>query len=768
MIKHKVKYRVVGADRSKRKYSINLDDGASFQLTRELLQGTPAQEGSKPLCSMTVQNGSLLVRAGADQDDIVFNSKPVRDAEVRPGDLVQVGEFSIEILECPHAVRSESNATQFLDVSEIFGTAAKASESAPSPASAPARSEHSLAGHSLPEDSSAEPSSTEQAAAVSHAARESSYHSDPLADPLADPSQMDSSHSAPAQSSNVPEESSSNAFSNTGDYPALNEIPASTSENTSMIPSQSAQDTQQQDRWSSSRAWEAQASTKQDMPSEDSNTRVISPTQSGMQSAAARSRAIQQEQSHPDTHDSHEGAPVRQRSRGASTHRDVERHATHRQAKRVESQHVKKRSTETSPTSFSESDFSHIAMSAGMAALGVAVSARVLLSGSSTPQGMTVACAALASVPVVLGASLGLARMNEYLGTEVHLRDYARFLGWALICTIPWAYTQGASFPIAIFTTLLTTVLISVAFVARFRPNMARFSAVGAGLSVAALAALITQHHYAGEKAGAQESLSAETPPSETTTAQNNGAAANAPAPGAPLAPAVPGAPAAPVAQVGSTTPASNANQPQGATSVAQQGAVSPNAPGNSVIPSAVNDTIPPIPTHADTSMGATARTPAAVDPSAKGIIDPLAHEEFFSAIKMGNLEVVKSLIDRKQVDPDFTLDKGSTPLIVASASGRIKVVDYLLRRRVNINAQDPHGTTALMWAVFKGHRDVAKFLISKGADTKVIRDDGDTAMDIARKWRQTEIVAILKNASNQDDGMTTRKSHTKVRKRRR
>jgi ankyrin repeat protein len=189
------------------------------------------------------------------------------------------------------------------------------------------------------------------------------------------------------------------------------------------------------------------------------------------------------------------------------------------------------------------------------------------------------------------------------------------------------------------------------------------------------------------------------------------------------------------------------------------------------VIPSAVNDTIPPIPSHADpsASAGSLGRVPAAVDPSAKGIIDPLAHEEFFSAIKMGNLEVVKSLIDRKQVDPDFTLDKGSTPLIAAAAAGRIKVVEYLLRRRVNINAQDPHGTTALMWAVFKGHRDVAKYLISKGADTKVIRDDGDTAMDIARKWRQNEIVAILKNAGNQEDGVTNKKSHTnKTRSKRR
>jgi hypothetical protein len=751
MIKHKVKYRVVGTDRSKRKYSINLDDGASFQLTRELLQGTPAQEGSKPLCSMTIQNGTLLVLAGTDQSDIVCNGKPVRESEVRPGDLVQVAEFSIEILECPHTVRSESNATQFLDVSEIFGTSAKTGEVVRTPASS--------------ESASNESAPAEPPAPVSHAARESSY-SQTSYNPQSPVTTESAPESFSSQMTDVPPAetpsplasdstvgSTGTVFSNANEFPAVTETP----ESTSTPPNESTQDTQNQDRWSS-RAWENQ---------EESHTRVVaSPSQTApAQPAAARVRSSFQEKTYEDsyTHELHETpeAPTRHRSR-TSAHRDIERHTTHRQTKRVDSQHVRKRSTENSPTSFSESDFSHIAMSAGMAALGVAVSARVLLSGSSTPQGMTVACAALASVPVVLGASLGLARMNEYLSAEAHLRDYARFLGWALICTIPWAYTQTASFPITIFTTLLTTVLMSVAFVARFRPNMARFSVVGGGLSAAALAALVAQHHYLAEKTVAQESLATETPPAETTTAQNSALTPAAPAPGASVAPA------APVAQVVATTTTPNTVQPQGTTTLAQQGTQAPNAVTNPVIPSAVNDTIPPIPTHADASAGASARAPAAVDPSAKGIIDPLAHEEFFSAIKMGNLEVVKSLIDRKQVDPDFTLDKGSTPLITAAASGRMKVVEYLLRRRVNINAQDPHGTTALMWAVFKGHRDVAKYLISKGADTKVIRDDGDTAMDIARKWRQTEIVALLKEASNQEDGVVTKKSRSKVRKRRR
>jgi hypothetical protein len=732
MIKHKVKYRVVGADRSKRKYSINLDDGASFQLTRELLQGIPAQEGSKPLCSMTVQDGGLIVRAGADQNDIVLNSKPVRESEVRPGDLVQVEEFSIEILECPHTVRNETNATQFLDVSEIFGSAAKAANQ-PAPVSTPAPA-----------------SSHSDIPSLSSPAASESIDSSSLQE--APPTTLEEAPAPSAAAFVNPNEFPS--LAETQDAPAVTEAPS-------------------QDKWSSQQAWENQ--------SNDSQTRVIStpvtshstaPTHTApAPAAAARTRT--------SSNVNREEAPsyestTRQQSRTSNVTRDTERHSSYRQSRKpVASQSKKRAQQENSPSSFTESDFSHIAMSAGMGALGVAVTTRVLLSGSTTPQGMTVACAALSSIPVLIGMSIGLSKLNEYMSTEAHLRDYSRFLGWTMLCMVPWAYTQGASFPIAIFTTLLTTVLISVAFVARFRPNMARFSAVGGGLSVVALAALITQHHYVADKTGTQEALSTENSPTETAATQTNAAPANATASGASNASGGSGtsgpttAGAVTTAPAGNSPAAPNSLQPQGTNLAAQPG----NPQTNPAIPSAVNDTIPAIPSHPDTSAsaGSVGRVPAAVDPSAKGIIDPLAHEEFFSAIKMGNLEVVKSLIDRKQVDPDFTLDKGSTPLIAAAAAGRIKVVEYLLRRRVNINAQDPHGTTALMWAVFKGHRDVAKYLISKGADTKVIRDDGDTAMDIARKWRQNEIVAILKNANNPEDGVMNKKSRTsKTRKRRR
>ena len=52
------------------------------------------------------------------------------------------------------------------------------------------------------------------------------------------------------------------------------------------------------------------------------------------------------------------------------------------------------------------------------------------------------------------------------------------------------------------------------------------------------------------------------------------------------------------------------------------------------------------------------------------------------------------------------------------------------------INAKDDKGNTALMWAAFYGYEEVVEMLLKNGADTKLINDKGETAIDFAKmKW---------------------------------
>ena len=391
-------------------------------------------------------------------------------------------------------------------------------------------------------------------------------------------------------------------------------------------------------------------------------------------------------------------------------------------------------------------DFGHLATSLCMAAGATAAMARVISAGSKAPQGMLVLCAALSAIPAILLSSWGLTRINGYLKTSGMLSEYSRFFGWALICTVPWAYTLGNSLPIAMFTTFSTCAMIVVAFAVRFKPDFGRLVGVGAGFATTALAALYGGYHLDATRGDPLADSSLPTAPSISP----------------PAAVEAPQLVSQPVSQIQTPQQPAQQNQPAQPVQIAatNPSGIQPLVAQNP--PTSVNDQIPAIPAHDSATPN---RAPANTDPTAKAIVDPLAHEEFFSAIKIGNLDVVKSLIDRKVVDPDFTLDRGNTPLIAAAAAGRIKVVEYLIRRKVNINAQDPHGTTALMWAVFKGHRDVAQYLVSKGADTKILRDDGDTALDIARKWKQTDIAHILQ-AQNDEESDAPKHKHSSKKRR--
>jgi ankyrin repeat protein len=66
----------------------------------------------------------------------------------------------------------------------------------------------------------------------------------------------------------------------------------------------------------------------------------------------------------------------------------------------------------------------------------------------------------------------------------------------------------------------------------------------------------------------------------------------------------------------------------------------------------------------------------------------------------------------------DTKLGKKNTPLVVqASKEGSLGVVQILLNRNANIDAQDSDGNTALMKAAKEGFLPIVQLLISKKAD---------------------------------------------------
>lgn len=88
-----------------------------------------------------------------------------------------------------------------------------------------------------------------------------------------------------------------------------------------------------------------------------------------------------------------------------------------------------------------------------------------------------------------------------------------------------------------------------------------------------------------------------------------------------------------------------------------------------------------------------------------------------------GDVPAVKALLE-KGISPNITNSRNETPLFMASKSGQMPLVQYLLTRKdelkLDLNTKDILGETPLNAAANDGHQDVAVALIDAGADVNI------------------------------------------------
>ena len=101
---------------------------------------------------------------------------------------------------------------------------------------------------------------------------------------------------------------------------------------------------------------------------------------------------------------------------------------------------------------------------------------------------------------------------------------------------------------------------------------------------------------------------------------------------------------------------------------------------------------------------------------------------------------MVKLLLD-KGADPNITDHIGNTSLHGADR-GHKDVVQLLLDRGAETNMANQN--TPLHYAVGGGHKDVAQLLLDRGADPNMANQNGNTPLDLARRYGHLDIVIIL------------------------
>lgn len=120
-------------------------------------------------------------------------------------------------------------------------------------------------------------------------------------------------------------------------------------------------------------------------------------------------------------------------------------------------------------------------------------------------------------------------------------------------------------------------------------------------------------------------------------------------------------------------------------------------------------------------------------------------NNELFDTVRKGNLDRVKDLIE-KGADINSSDNDGNTPVHLAAKEGNLDVVKYLIEvKEVDLNAKDNNGNTPLHLATGEGRLDVVKYLIDeKKADFNVKNDDGWTPLHCAAEKGKLDVVKCL------------------------
>jgi ankyrin repeat protein len=121
---------------------------------------------------------------------------------------------------------------------------------------------------------------------------------------------------------------------------------------------------------------------------------------------------------------------------------------------------------------------------------------------------------------------------------------------------------------------------------------------------------------------------------------------------------------------------------------------------------------------------------------------------ELISAAENGQTEKVRELINKK-ANLNLQNEHGKTALIWAALKGHMEIAELLIKKGAKLDLQDNIGNTALMWAVYYGHTEIAELLIKKGAKLDLQDKDGKTISYWARKKGYTKIAEMLENPDN-------------------
>ncbi len=116
-----------------------------------------------------------------------------------------------------------------------------------------------------------------------------------------------------------------------------------------------------------------------------------------------------------------------------------------------------------------------------------------------------------------------------------------------------------------------------------------------------------------------------------------------------------------------------------------------------------------------------------------------------------GNHKEMLELLLANGADVNSRHSNGSTALHHAVAWGDMELVELLLLEGADVNATDREGATPLHDSASRGYRELAGLLLANGADPNLKDAEGQLPVDLATKYNQWNVVALLKKHCGQE-----------------
>ena len=133
---------------------------------------------------------------------------------------------------------------------------------------------------------------------------------------------------------------------------------------------------------------------------------------------------------------------------------------------------------------------------------------------------------------------------------------------------------------------------------------------------------------------------------------------------------------------------------------------------------------------------------------------------DLFDAVRAGDVEKVKALL---QADPKLAegrTEDGSTALHLAALEGHADIARLLLASKAQVNARGLREETPLHMAMYDGHREVAELLLASQADVNARNTAGETPLHLAAGKGYRELVELLLS-QNADPGARDKSGRT-------